>query len=119
MLPAGESVLKGAHPMSRANDFHRWIPGGVAVGALPATVVPGRDEANPREAEGRTLLRTRIIERTALVRFAAVRILLDEGVVRSVGDQLDRLIEAEGRTRLLLNLDGVRYLSSDMLSRLA
>ena len=60
-------------------------------------------------------LRVQTIERIALVRFEAAAMLVTESDVRAVGEQLDRLVE-EGHTRLLLNLSGVRYLSSDVLA---
>ncbi len=60
-------------------------------------------------------LRVRTIERMALVRFDAAAMLVTESDVRAVGEQLDRLVE-QGHTRLLLNLSGVRYLSSDVLA---
>jgi anti-sigma B factor antagonist len=60
-------------------------------------------------------LRVRTIERIALVRFDDAAMLVTESDVRAVGEQLDRLVE-EGHTRLLLNLSGVRYLSSDVLA---
>jgi anti-anti-sigma factor len=47
-----------------------------------------------------------------------VEFLFEEPSVRSVGDQLDRLVE-QGHTRLLLNLDGVRYLSCALIGRIA
>jgi anti-sigma B factor antagonist len=67
------------------------------------------------EMERGPRLRVRTIERTALVRFDAAAMLVTESDVRAVGEQLDRLVE-EGHTRLLLNLSGVRYLSSDVLA---
>jgi anti-anti-sigma factor len=62
-------------------------------------------------------LRVRIIERTAIVRFPDVEMLFHEDIVQSLGDQLDRLIAEAGLTRLLLNLQGVRFLSGAMLGR--
>jgi anti-anti-sigma factor len=64
-------------------------------------------------------LHTRIIERTAIVRFHGVDMLAEDEVVRSVRDRIDRLMEAEGPIRLVLNLSGVRYLSAAMLDHLA
>jgi anti-anti-sigma factor len=61
----------------------------------------------------------RSIERTALVRFVDVRILLDEESILAVGNRLDRLVVDEGYTRMVLNFAGVEYLSGAMLGRLA
>ena len=47
-----------------------------------------------------------------------INVLIEEGTIRELGTQLHRLVD-EGHTRLLLNLGGVRYFSSDMLAILA
>ncbi len=80
---------------------------------------PGERLAGSAEMGRGPHLRVRTIERIALVRFEDAEILLTESGVRAVGEQLDRLVEEEGHTRLLLNLSGVRYLSSDVLAVLA
>jgi anti-anti-sigma factor len=59
------------------------------------------------------------LERIALVFFEDAEILFEEAAVRSVGDQLDRLVEEGGYTRLLLSFHKVRYLSCTLLGRLA
>jgi anti-sigma B factor antagonist len=59
------------------------------------------------------------VERTAVVRFEDAEILFEEGAVHTVGRELHRLIEEEGHTRLVVNLTGVRYLSSEVLAILA
>jgi anti-sigma B factor antagonist len=61
----------------------------------------------------------RTVERTAVVRFEGAAILFEEGAVHTVGQELHRLIEEEGHTRLVVNLTGVRYLSSEVLAILA
>ena len=71
--------------------------------------------ADPAERGRGPRLRVRTIERIALVRFEDAAMLLTESDVGAVGEQLDRLVE-QGHTRLLLNLAGVRYLSSDVLA---
>jgi anti-sigma B factor antagonist len=71
------------------------------------------------EAAGRPRLRVRTVERTAVVRFEDAEILFEEGAVHTVGRELHRLIEEEGHTRLVVNLAGVRYLSSEVLAILA
>jgi anti-anti-sigma factor len=55
----------------------------------------------------------------ALVRFVDAEILFEEAAVRALGEQLDRLIEGEGHTRLVLNFRGVRYLSCAVLGIMA
>ena len=71
------------------------------------------------EAAGRPRLRVRTVERTAAVHFEDAEILFDEGAIHTVGRELHRLIEEEGYTRLVVNLAGVRYLSSEVLGILA
>jgi anti-anti-sigma factor len=45
-------------------------------------------------------------------------VLFEEGAIRELSTQLNCLVE-EGCTRLLLNLGGIQYLSSDVLATLA
>ena len=59
-----------------------------------------------------------VIERTAVVRFACCEFLVGETIAREVIGQLEHLVKANGHSRLLLNLGGVRYLSSEMLAAL-
>ena len=80
---------------------------GHAIEAVPPPGGRGWLRDSPMEPDGRPQLRVRLIERTALVRLINAEILFEEQAVREVGDQLDRLV-AEGHTRLLLNLGGVR-----------
>jgi anti-anti-sigma factor len=61
----------------------------------------------------------RIVERSVVVRFEDAEILFEEDAVHTVGRELHRLIEEEGHTRLVVNLAGVRYLSSEVLGILA
>jgi anti-anti-sigma factor len=64
-------------------------------------------------------MRVKTIPRTAVVRFEDAEILFEASDVRAIGEQLRRLIDDQGETRLLLNFSGVRYLSSDVLAILA
>ena len=63
-------------------------------------------------------LKVRILEGRSVVDIVNAEALFDPGVIRDLGIQLHHLIE-EGHTRLLLNLSGVRYMSSDVLGTLA
>jgi len=63
-------------------------------------------------------LEVRVIAGISVVDILNAEALFDPGVIRDVSIQLHRLIE-EGHTRLLLNLSGVRYMSSDVLGTLA
>ena len=74
---------------------------------------PAGDRGGPPE------IRVKAIERVAVVRFMGAEILLEGDLVRGVGDRLDRLVTEEGHTRLVLNFAGVRYVSSEVLGRLA
>jgi anti-anti-sigma factor len=74
---------------------------------------------NPSRTGPQPRLRVRTIGRTAMVRFEDAEILNDEEAIRGIGEQLDRLIKDECHTRLLVNLGGVRYLSTAVLAKLA
>jgi anti-anti-sigma factor len=75
--------------------------------------------ASAAEANGRPTLHVKIIERTVIVRFVDFKMLVGDLLVRAMGDELTRLVEEEGHTRLLLNLSGVQYLSGAALGQLA
>ena len=89
--------------------------------ATEASSVDGSrsDRWDISEAAGRPSLRVRTVERTAVVRFEDAEILFEEGAVHAVGRLLHGLIEDGGHTRLVVNLTGVRYLSSEVLGILA
>ena len=72
--------------------------------------IPPDDGTPPR-------LQVQFIERTAIVRFVDSEILFEEAGVRAISQQLHHLLE-EGHTRLLLNLEGIRYMSAGMLATL-
>ena len=92
---------------------------GVILPAVPST--DRRDEVgeNPLSAVVRPRLRVRVFERTALIRFEDAELLFDEAIVRELGEQLDRQIQSDVHSRLVVNFGGVRYLSSDVLGKLA
>jgi anti-sigma B factor antagonist len=92
---------------------------GIAAPAI-ATAEDWEDRrGNDWKAEGLPRTSVKTIERTAVVRFEDAEIVFEESAIRSIGDQLRRLIKDEGHTRLLVNFGGVRYLSSDVLAILA
>ena len=68
----------------------------------------------PSKADGRPHRCVRTIERVAIIRFEGAEILFEEEALSAVREQLKRLIE-EGHTRLVLNFEGVRYMSSNIL----
>lgn len=68
--------------------------------------------------DGRQRLQVTTIDRTAIIHFLDPELFFEEATVRSICDQLDRLI-AQGYTRLLLNFGGTKNLSGDLLGRLA
>jgi anti-sigma B factor antagonist len=105
--------------MAREDDHDEPASAGVMLPSLPATEGGGEDREDPPSAVVRPHLRVRLLERTALIRFEGAELLLDEAIVRELDQQLDRLIRSHGRSRLVLNFDGVRYLSSDVLGKLA
>jgi anti-anti-sigma factor len=59
-----------------------------------------------------------LIEPVAILRFTASEILVGDTVARGMIGQLEDLVKAKGHARLLLNFEGVRYLSSEMLAAL-
>jgi anti-anti-sigma factor len=67
----------------------------------------------------RPRLRMQVIPRTAIVRLEDAEFLIDEGIIRELGQQLERLIKDDGHSRLLINLGGLRYVSSTMLAQFA
>jgi hypothetical protein len=71
-----------------------------------------------RGGSGPQRLQVTTIDRTAIVHVIDPDLFFEEAVVRSICDQLDRLIE-QGYTRLLLNFGGTKCLSGDLLGRLA
>jgi anti-sigma B factor antagonist len=104
--------------MSEDRDINERNHARIAVENMPSADNRGEDRALAKP-DGQPHLRVLTLERTALVRFVDTDILIEEVAVRSVGDQLDRLIEEEGYTQLLLSFHKVRYLSSAALDRLA
>jgi anti-anti-sigma factor len=72
----------------------------------------------PSDPEFLPRMHTRVIDRVALVRFTDADILFEDAAVQKVMDRLGRLLAGEGHTRLVLNLQGVRYVSSAFLGRL-
>jgi anti-sigma B factor antagonist len=67
--------------------------------------------------DGLPRLSVRDVDGLAVVDFVHAEVLFEDGLIRELGKQLHRLIE-EGHTRLLLNLEGIRYMSGGMLATL-
>jgi anti-anti-sigma factor len=92
---------------------------GMALASLASDI----DREGPGEdlspTGGRPRLRLRVVPRTAIIRLEDVEFLIDEGIIRELGQHFERLIKDDGHSRLLINLGGVRYLSSTMLAQLA
>jgi anti-sigma B factor antagonist len=62
-------------------------------------------------------LKVEIIADIAVVNFKVKRIL-DEPTIQAIADQLFSLVEDENRRKLLLNFEGVEYMSSAALGKL-
>jgi anti-anti-sigma factor len=105
--------------MLREHPNDRHVPVESALAALPSVDGPEAVRGHRFPAEGRPRLRARLIERTALIGFENAEFLFDEEVIRSLGEQLDRLIKVERYAHLIINLGGVRHLSSEVLGKLA
>jgi anti-sigma B factor antagonist len=100
--------------MSDPKDIVERVEGGPAT----ETAAPGDAwEGVPRGREG-LRMRVRTIEPVTIVRLEGCELLFEDTAIRTVHDRLHRLVE-EGHTRLLVNLAGVRYFSSDLLGILA
>jgi anti-sigma B factor antagonist len=63
-------------------------------------------------------LRVTIVNDITVVGFTDLKDVFQPKDVQELSDELHRLVEEEGRTKLLLNLSGVQYLSSSMLVKL-
>jgi anti-anti-sigma factor len=61
----------------------------------------------------------RVIPPTALIQLEDAEFLFGEEIIRELGQQLERLIKDDSHSRLLINLGGVRHLSSAMLAQFA
>jgi anti-sigma B factor antagonist len=80
---------------------------------------PEKAEYLVDSTDGHSRLRLQVIEPVAIVRFTASEILVGDTVALELIGQLEDLVKAKGHARLLLNFEGVRYLSSEMLAALA
>lgn len=69
-------------------------------------------------SETRQHLRVTNVNGITVVGFADLKDVFQPEHVQELSDELHRLVEEEGRTKLLLNLSGVQYLSSSMLVNL-
>jgi anti-anti-sigma factor len=67
---------------------------------------------------GRPSIRVRTVEASTVVELVDAEFLFAEEDIAEVAGSLDRLVEA-GHTRLVLDLSGVRSMSSDVLAMLA
>ena len=69
-------------------------------------------------SQDRRHLRVTVVKDVAVVGFTAPEAVFQTREVQELDDELLRLVVEEGQSRLLLNLGGIRYLSSSMLVRL-
>jgi anti-sigma B factor antagonist len=63
-------------------------------------------------------LHVRTVDGIEVVSLVDSEILFEEAVVRALGAELTDLVAHDGCTKLLVNLEGVRYISSSMLATL-
>jgi anti-sigma B factor antagonist len=80
---------------------------------------PEKTEPPAWDADVAPRPRVQTVERVAIVRLTPCQFLLGETAVRELLGRLERLVEAEGHTQILLNLRGVRYVSGEVLQALA
>ena len=97
---------------------HHGRPTAADGAPVPSASPSGTGHFRPSPA-GRPRLRLQVIERVAIVRFAACEFLVGETIADEVMGRLEHIVEAKGCPRLLLNLGGVRYTSDALLGRLA
>jgi anti-sigma B factor antagonist len=64
-------------------------------------------------------LRVRSVDGIAVVGLVDAEIVYEETVVRALSAEFSEILDREGYTRLLLDFQGVRYISSSMLATLA
>jgi anti-sigma B factor antagonist len=69
-------------------------------------------------SEPRRHLDVTVVKDVAVVGFATPEAVFQTKEVQELDDELVRLFSEEGHTKVLLNLTGIRYLSSSMLVRL-
>jgi anti-anti-sigma factor len=105
--------------MSEGNNTEGRAHARVLLPSLASADGRRKPRREPSEAGGLPMLRVRFIERTALISFENAEFLFDDEVVRDLGEQFDRLIQDECHARLLIDLGGVRHLSSALLGKLA
>jgi len=105
--------------MSRYDHADNRDGAGAVTGVAPSSDDGGKSWEIPPDGGTSPHLRVRAVERTALVRFVDAEVLFEEEAVRAVGQWLHRLVREDGHTRLVVNLAGVRYVSSEVLGTLA
>jgi anti-sigma B factor antagonist len=91
---------------------------GTAEGTADVAEVPGKVWGPSTGQDERPRIRAKVIERVAIVRLGESEFLFGEEVVRVVSEALERLVAGDGHTRLVLNFDGVKYVSGGMLGEL-
>lgn len=69
-------------------------------------------------SEPRRHLSVHVVNGVAVVKFATPEAVFQTKEVQELDDELVRLFAEEGHSKVLLNLSGIRYLSSSMLVRL-
>ena len=68
--------------------------------------------------EARQHLHLTVVDDVAVVSLTDLNLVFRPKDVQELNDELLRLVEDEGRIKLLLNLNGIQYLSSNMLVNL-
>jgi anti-sigma B factor antagonist len=62
-------------------------------------------------------LHVRTVDGVAVVRLADPEIVFGHDAVRAVGDDLDDLVKRGDNARVVLDLDGVRFVASELLAK--
>ncbi len=66
---------------------------------------------------GHRHLHVRTVDEVAVVRLADPEIVFGHDAVRALGDELDNLVNRDGNTRVVLDLDGARFIASELLAK--
>jgi anti-anti-sigma factor len=88
------------------------------VGVIWETRDSDREASNSTVLKKHPQTKVRVVAGSRVVDIMHAEVLLAEDAIRELGTALHGLVE-EGSTRLLLNFEGIRYMSSDVLATLA
>jgi anti-anti-sigma factor len=113
LFTAGKERAMSSNGKAKGGDLPE-----IADGTTGVAEVPGKVWSPSTGQDERPRIRSKVIERVAIVRLGGSEFLFGEEAVRVVSEALERLVAGEGHARLVLNFDGVKYVSGGMLGEL-